>query len=99
MALQIEKATDVQREFFRGLREKQRNPGEVLDWYYDEKTTCLILESTTTAKKSQWRPATWSPSPRDSTASGRFWSPCGWWEKLPSRRPLYIFVHFPQIKA
>ena len=44
MALQIEKATDVQREFFRGLREKQRNPGEVLDWYYDEKTTCLILE-------------------------------------------------------
>ena len=37
MALQIEKATDVQREFFRGLREKQRNPGEVLDWYYDEK--------------------------------------------------------------
>ena len=32
MALQIEKATDVQREFFRGLREKQRNPGEVLDW-------------------------------------------------------------------
>ena len=44
MALQIEKATDVQPEFFRGLREKQRNPGEVLDWYYDEKTTCLILE-------------------------------------------------------
>ena len=30
MALQIEKATDVQREFFRGLREKQRNPGEVM---------------------------------------------------------------------
>lgn len=44
MAVRIEKATDVQKEAFTGLREKRRGPGEVLEWYYDEKTTCLILE-------------------------------------------------------
>lgn len=44
MALRIERATDVQRGSFAGLREKHREPGEVLDWFYDEKTTCLILE-------------------------------------------------------
>lgn len=44
MALRVERATDVQKEAFAGLREKHREPGEVLDWYYDEKTTCLILE-------------------------------------------------------
>lgn len=44
MAVRIEKATDTQREAFEGLREKRRETGEVLDWYYDEKTACLILE-------------------------------------------------------
>lgn len=44
MPLRIEKATDAQREAFFGLQERHRNSGEVFDWYYDEKTTYLILK-------------------------------------------------------
>ena len=43
MALRIEKATDDQKKSFAGLREKKQTEGTT-EWYFDEKTVCLILE-------------------------------------------------------
>lgn len=43
MALRIERATDEQKTEFLKLREKKQAEG-VSEWYFDEKTTCLILE-------------------------------------------------------
>ena len=43
MALRIERATEEQKKDFLKLREKKQAEGTT-DWYFDEKTTCLILE-------------------------------------------------------
>ena len=43
MALIVEKATEEQKKEFEKLREKRQEVGSS-DWYFDEKTVCLLLE-------------------------------------------------------
>jgi len=43
MAVRIEKATEEQKKAFEGVREKRLETGSA-EWYFDEKTVCLVLE-------------------------------------------------------
>ena len=43
MAVRVEKAADAQKEAFEGLREQYRESGTI-EWFYDEKTVCLLTE-------------------------------------------------------